>query len=207
MAAIALVPAPREQAWRDGTCVFADGDVRNVRDAALPPEGYRLDIEPGGVTVASADDAGAFYARQTLRQLADGGAFGTVRHTNEVPCGTIADYPAFRWRGFMLDEALPSQFVYAGTPASGVLVLDFPKNRPMTAFDTWMTCAKKSQIVIRTPAMSSSNWTSDTDNFVPLADVTDTPSAEVLAVKRIVGQYAGCWLAEIPHLGPIIMVW
>ena len=66
-ATVALVPAPREQAWRDGSCAFAGKEVRFVRDAALPPEGYRLDIAPDGVTVASVDEAGAFYARQTLK--------------------------------------------------------------------------------------------------------------------------------------------
>ena len=101
-AAIALVPAPREQAWREGTCAFAEKDIRYVRDAALPPEGYRLDITPDGITVASADDAGAFYARKTLKQLAGSGASGTSSPT--IPCGTVTDSPAFRWRGFMLDE-------------------------------------------------------------------------------------------------------
>ena len=67
--ALALVPAPKEQVWREGTCAYVEADVRYVRDAALPPEGYRLDITTGGVTVASADDAGAFYARKTLGQL------------------------------------------------------------------------------------------------------------------------------------------
>ncbi|MBR2838716.1 MAG: beta-N-acetylhexosaminidase [Kiritimatiellae bacterium] len=94
VAAVALVPAPREQAWREGACTFAEGDVRFARDAALPPEGYRLDVSPDGVSVASSDDAGAFYARKTLKQLG----------TNAVPCGTVTDWPAFRWRGFMLDE-------------------------------------------------------------------------------------------------------
>ena len=93
-AAVALVPAPREQVWRDGTCAVAEKEVRFTRDAALPPEGYRLDIAPGGVTVASADDAGAFYAMKTLKQLG----------TKAAPCGTVTDSPAFRWRGFMLDE-------------------------------------------------------------------------------------------------------
>ena len=37
IAAVALVPAPREQVWRDGTCSFAEKDIRFVRDAALPP--------------------------------------------------------------------------------------------------------------------------------------------------------------------------
>ena len=75
---VALVPAPKEQVWRDGTCAVAEANVRYVRDAALPPEGYRLEITTGGVTVASADDAGAFYARKTLKQLAagDGGRAG-----------------------------------------------------------------------------------------------------------------------------------
>ena len=94
VATLALVPAPKEQAWRGGTCVCAEGDVRFTRDPALPSEGYRIDIAPDGVTVASADDAGAFYARKTLEQLG----------TNAVPCGTVTDWPAFRWRGFMLDE-------------------------------------------------------------------------------------------------------
>ena len=93
-AMLALVPAPREQVWREGTCTYAEKDIRFVRDAAIPPEGYRLDVATNGVTVASADDAGAFYARKTLKQLG----------TNAVPCGTVTDAPAFRWRGFMLDE-------------------------------------------------------------------------------------------------------
>lgn len=101
---------------------------------------------------------------------------------------------------------LPSEFIYADTPASGVLVLDFPKNRPTTAFSTWMTSTKKSQIVIRTPEMYSSNWTSDTANFVPLTDVTDAPSAEVRAVRRIIGQYAGCWLSEISRSGGFTII-
>ena len=101
---------------------------------------------------------------------------------------------------------LHPQFIYAGTPASGVLVLDFPGNRPTTAFSTWMDSAKKSQIVIRTPSKVSTNWTSDTANYVPMENVTDTPSADVLAVKKIVGQYAGCWLSEIQPGGTIIVV-
>ena len=110
---LALVPAPKEQAWREGTCAYVEADVRYVRDAALPPEGYRLEVTTGSVTVASADDAGAFYARKTLKQLAAGdggrsgarpsrGASGTPRPT--IPCCAIKDAPAFRWRGFMLDE-------------------------------------------------------------------------------------------------------
>ena len=94
IAALALMPMPRELDWRDGTCTFAETDVVFVRDAALPPEGYRIDIATNGVTVASAGDAGVFYAMKTLKQLG----------TNSVPCGTVTDAPAFRWRGVLLDE-------------------------------------------------------------------------------------------------------
>ena len=147
----------------------------------------------------------------------DEGAFGSCAFTSAylpkfAPTTTSGSYPFFGATYFTnivfsADvTALHPQFIYNGTPASGILVLDFPNNRPTTAFSTWMTSTKKSQIVIRTPKKFSSNWTSDTDNFVPLADVTDTPSAEVLAVKRIIGQYAGCWLAEIPRSGLIAVL-
>lgn len=86
-----LVPMPRRCVWADGHSSVTN--VRCVVDANLPPEGYRLVISPSEVTVASRDEAGAFYARQTIRQLG-----------NPLPCGTIEDCPSFRWRGLMLDE-------------------------------------------------------------------------------------------------------
>ena len=115
IAAVALMPAPREQVWHGGTCMFAEKDIRFTRDAALPPEGYRIDATTGGVTVASADDAGAFYAIKTLRQMAwdggrdeacpsQGGALASTRPVVAIPCCRITDSPAFRWRGLMLDE-------------------------------------------------------------------------------------------------------
>ena len=115
IAAVAIVPAPREQVWRGGTCMFAEKDIRVTRDAALPPEGYWIDATTGGVTVASADDAGVFYAMKTLRQMAwdggrdeacpsQGGTVASTRPVVAIPCCRITDSPAFRWRGLMLDE-------------------------------------------------------------------------------------------------------
>lgn len=99
-----LVPAPRQMTvWEGSYAVPADSveavAVRETRDASLPPEGYRLMVTTGGVSVASADAAGAFYARQTLKQLAacDG-------KTCSFPCLEIEDAPAYRWRGVHLDE-------------------------------------------------------------------------------------------------------
>ena len=60
------------------------------------PESYTLRIEPAAVVILGADPAGLFYGVQTLRQLLrlEGG---------ELACREIADYPGFRYRGFLHD--------------------------------------------------------------------------------------------------------
>ena len=88
---LSLIPRPRHIV-ETGTFTSAT-NISYVVDGSLPAEGYRLSVTTSGVTVASRDEAGAFYARQTLKQL------GTP-----LPCVTIEDSPAFKWRGFMLDE-------------------------------------------------------------------------------------------------------
>jgi hexosaminidase len=72
------------------------GKIKYVKDKKLPAEGYELRIKKNGIIVRSSDEAGRFYALQTLKQLSE----------EEVMfCGTIKDEPRFEWRGFMLDEA------------------------------------------------------------------------------------------------------
>ncbi|MEV4315131.1 beta-N-acetylhexosaminidase [Actinocrispum sp. NPDC049592] len=75
---------------------------------SLPAEGYRLSITPEGVSVEAADEAGAFYALQTLRQLAGPDAFRAAAiHGPQwtLPCGEVEDHPRFGWRGVLLDVA------------------------------------------------------------------------------------------------------
>lgn len=65
-----------------------------ITDRILPPEGYRIRIDAEGKpTVEAADEAGRFYAAKTLEQL--GGVKGPLE---------IEDWPAYSWRGVMLDE-------------------------------------------------------------------------------------------------------
>lgn len=87
-----------------GSCAFAalfnlqkaDSPAINfVCDKAVAAEGYRLTIDNSGITVAAADESGAFYAMQTLFQMIEDGT--------ELPCGTYEDSPRYRHRGFMLD--------------------------------------------------------------------------------------------------------
>ena len=62
------------------------------RTDPLPAQGYRLTITGGQASIDAADDAGAFYARQTLRQLGD-----------EPADVVIEDWPDRAVRGVMLD--------------------------------------------------------------------------------------------------------
>ena len=104
-----LLPRPVRVTSAAGTLVTdRPPAVLDTTDPALPPEGFRLTIDPDGVRVASADPAGAFHARQALRQLLGPSAFRAARvHTgpHELPCGVVEDWPRFRWRGCLLDVA------------------------------------------------------------------------------------------------------
>lgn len=100
-----LVPAPQEQTWRNETLTVEAKEVspaivRFSTDTSLPTEGYVLSVTTQGVSVAHADAAGAFYALVTLRQMVRRPEAGKLA----IPCGIVRDWPAFSWRGFMLDE-------------------------------------------------------------------------------------------------------
>ena len=96
-AAVNIVPYPQSVKMTDA--VFNKekiSKVKYVTDKDLPAEAYELQIKKNGIVVKASDDAGCFYALQTLNQLAE----------DEVMyCGVIRDVPRFQWRGFMLDES------------------------------------------------------------------------------------------------------
>lgn len=78
------------------------GDINLVLDlAVLPdkPEGYQLDVASGKIAIKSSTPAGVLNGVQTLRQIImeKDGKYVVQR-------ATVADYPAFSWRAFMLDE-------------------------------------------------------------------------------------------------------
>ena len=79
----------------DGTVAL---QVKFTQNAALHDQGYSLDISAaGGVEVSYKDDAGAFHAAATLKQL-------LFQNGANLPYLTITDdYPDFPNRGFMWD--------------------------------------------------------------------------------------------------------
>ncbi len=58
-------------------------------------QAYWLEIGKDGVRIEAADEQGAFYARQSLKMLAE--------LSDVVSCCTILDWPGFEYRGMMLD--------------------------------------------------------------------------------------------------------
>ena len=88
-----------------------------ARDTTLGAEGYRLDVQPGVVTITSSAPAGAFYATQTLLQLLPADVYrsapvGAQKWT--IPVVKIEDRPRFAWRGMHLDVSrhfMPKEFV------------------------------------------------------------------------------------------------
>ncbi len=71
--------------------------------------GYALDVSPGGIDVVARTPAGLYYGGVTLGQLLtpDGERTASVA----VPALHIQDWPAFQWRGLMLDSARHYQSV------------------------------------------------------------------------------------------------
>ncbi len=71
----------------------AGGSDITVEHQRGAPQSYRLRVDGSRVTITAADADGAFYAAMTLAQL-------PVRQEHHwvLPCVSIADEPALRWR-------------------------------------------------------------------------------------------------------------
>ena len=85
------------------------GDIEAGTDPSLAAEGYRLLIGPDHIQIAAGGPAGAFYAAQTIRQLAPDDAWRAAPVPGPaawpIGCAEISDEPALAWRGAHLDVA------------------------------------------------------------------------------------------------------
>jgi len=63
----------------------------------LPDNAYQLEIDPDGIRLQSSTSEGVFYGIQTIRQLMQNAVDG------KIPSLKITDYPAYPWRGLMID--------------------------------------------------------------------------------------------------------
>ena len=89
-----LLPQPKKMEYTDGVCEVAKAEIVVRTDANMLSEGYTMIITPTTITIAASDEAGVYYAKQTLQQWGE-----------MVPCGRVTDYPDLHHRGIMLDVA------------------------------------------------------------------------------------------------------
>ena len=109
MAEINVIPRPNKVVEKQGEYKIASGDFAAVvksaaftKDPSIPAEGYRLSVAPEGICIAASDEAGRFYAGQTLKQL--GSRCGGQKGELTFPCVEIEDSPRFKWRGIHFDD-------------------------------------------------------------------------------------------------------
>ncbi|MFZ0217482.1 MAG: beta-N-acetylhexosaminidase [Candidatus Dormiibacterota bacterium] len=87
-------------------------------DASLGGEASRLSVADGGVRITGGDQAGVFYAIQSLRQLLPADGYRRAapgRPSWSVPAVLVEDAPRFAWRGAMLDVVrhfMPKDFLF-----------------------------------------------------------------------------------------------
>jgi hexosaminidase len=87
-----MLPLPRRTELTDQR---VPAKTPEIRKGGNKGQGYRIRINADGVEIEAADDAGVFYAQQTLDQLR--------RSDGTLPVGTIEDWPDLETRGVMLD--------------------------------------------------------------------------------------------------------
>jgi hexosaminidase len=68
-------------------------------DSTLLPQHYQIRIQKQNISVVAGDDAGLFYATQTLRQIFT----YALTENHAIPELAIDDFPTFAKRGYMLD--------------------------------------------------------------------------------------------------------
>lgn len=107
---LGLIPTPQRIKITQGgkTCNLENAKIKEVRvkwgrGTDSPhfdgnwSQAYRLIIEPRKITINYEGSKGLEYAYLTIAQL--------KQLHNTVPCCTITDWPAYRWRGWMDDQS------------------------------------------------------------------------------------------------------
>ena len=103
-----VIPAPETVVQGNGEFRTKNlqADIRQTTNTALPSEAYRLQVTENGIEIEASGDAGFFYARQTLKQLAS-----DQNGTWIIPCLKIEDRPRVGFRSFLLDSGRQYQKV------------------------------------------------------------------------------------------------
>lgn len=74
-----------------------------IRDNTMKPEAYSILINSDGILLKAADDAGAYYAVESLKQYLWSVSGGAKQASVNLHFLTVTDEPKYSWRGFHLD--------------------------------------------------------------------------------------------------------
>lgn len=80
--------------------------LKKVTNTSPGNEGYGLAVSPDSIIIDGLESAGVFYGIQSLLQLLPTEIYAPGKVSGvawSVPCVEIADSPAYKWRGLMLD--------------------------------------------------------------------------------------------------------
>lgn len=95
-----VIPVPSQITLSEGTYSFTEEpEVKKIKvsESKVGKESYVLQVTPKGVTVRASDEAGFFYAHQTLMQMTANGSL------NSIQCCEVKDGPRFPYRGLHVD--------------------------------------------------------------------------------------------------------
>jgi N-acetyl-beta-hexosaminidase len=99
-----VIPAPQSIESCEGVYSHKPWSrIKTSFDATMAPESYILEIGRKGASVVAADEAGLFYARQTLSQALGIGTDRIGREFWKADCCRIEDGPRFAYRGLLMD--------------------------------------------------------------------------------------------------------
>lgn len=93
-----IIPRPKEiEIINDKASVESKNIKEVITDSLTHPQEYRLAINENGVLIEGADEDGIYYANVTLNQI-------KKNYNGKLPKMTVADYPEYTYRGFMIDS-------------------------------------------------------------------------------------------------------
>ena len=108
-----LIPKPNKLEELGGVRTLSEAELLLQKNDEIAPEGYRLTITEARAVLEFSTDAGAFYGRQTLRQLNLGKRYGVhvssiLRGGNRlnIPDGNYIIFPCDRLQVIGSDDQL-----------------------------------------------------------------------------------------------------
>ena len=76
-----------------------------INDKTIKDDAYKLSVNKSGIQISAGNEAGAFWAVQTLKQYLWNSTTGKIQNAFILSGITIADEPRYSYRGFHLDVA------------------------------------------------------------------------------------------------------